>query len=369
MQLPVLYQKGKSGETLVWKIWTVGSKVIAEHGKLGGKQIRHEYIAKPKNVGKANATTAVDQANAEAKATWDNKLARKYSETIEETQVQLMLPMLAHKYEDRRDKLQFPMHIQPKLDGVRSLARWNGTRVVLLSRQGKEWTAVPHINTALEPFFRQYPKTVLDGELYVHNVGLQAISRLVKKNRPGPRGSEQVYYAVYDMPTSEGRSDLQWKDRYENLGWLGRHLSKSVTIVPTMIVDSHEDIEAQRMKYVEDGYEGAILRILTGKYAFGHRSSDLLKVKHFIDDEFKVLDVIPFDKMPECGVFIVEVNKIKPGVQCKVLMKASMEERAKILRDRKKWIGKKLTVRFQRYTEDGSLFIPTGHAERLKEDQ
>src|SRR5690606_20187250 len=153
----------------------------------------------PKNTGRSNSTTAEEQAVAEAKAMWQNKRDRKYAESIADAQEELIRPMLAYDFEKRKDKnVMYPAFVQPKLDGVRSLAYWHGDRIELLSRNGKSWRAVgtvEHIATALEQFLPR--ELILDGEIYAHGETFQQTTRLVKKYRQGE--SEKLLLHVYDI--------------------------------------------------------------------------------------------------------------------------------------------------------------------------
>ena len=73
-------------------------------------------------------------------------------------------PMLAHKYNP--DKIQYPAYIQPKLDGVRCIFTKDGA----FSRTGKQFKNLRHIESALYSLFVTYPKLILDGELYNHEL-------------------------------------------------------------------------------------------------------------------------------------------------------------------------------------------------------
>ncbi|MCF1193552.1 hypothetical protein LRR18_18355, partial [Mangrovimonas sp. AS39] len=84
----------------------------------------------------------------EARSLWQKKLDRKYSETPEDAQVESYGPMLAKDFNPK--KVKYPAYVQPKMDGVRALASWDGDRVILMSRGNKEWTVPKHINKALE---------------------------------------------------------------------------------------------------------------------------------------------------------------------------------------------------------------------------
>lgn len=101
-----------------WSVWTEGAEVIVEHGQLGGKLTQKRYTAEPKNVGRANATTAEEQAIQEADAKVAKQLKTGYYYTIEEATDHVeFTPMKAQNSDDYKHKLKFPCYIQPKLNG------------------------------------------------------------------------------------------------------------------------------------------------------------------------------------------------------------------------------------------------------------
>jgi len=161
---PVLYHKARSGAIHSWQVEVNGDIIISTHGQVDGQKIFSTKVATPKNVGRSNETTGAQQALIEAQAIWTFKRERKYSLSPSEAQEDVLLPMLAQPFEKREAKLTYPLDVQPKLDGVRALARWEGDKVVLISRSGKPWLVTTHINEQLEKIM---PKgTVLDGEIY-----------------------------------------------------------------------------------------------------------------------------------------------------------------------------------------------------------
>ncbi len=105
----------------VWSVWTEGAEVVVEHGQLGGKLTQKRYTAEPKNVGRANATTAEGQATQEAEAKVVKQLKSGYYHTTEEaTEHVEFTPMKAQNSDDYKHKLVFPCYIQPKLKDQRS---------------------------------------------------------------------------------------------------------------------------------------------------------------------------------------------------------------------------------------------------------
>ena len=67
---------------------------------------------------------------------------------------QFYAPMLAQKYDDRKDGLEYPLYSQPKLDGIRCIVQRNGHgELTAKTRNGKVIDAVPHILESLKEFF------------------------------------------------------------------------------------------------------------------------------------------------------------------------------------------------------------------------
>jgi ATP-dependent DNA ligase len=141
---PTLYHEGKKGEIRVWILSVNGDTCSTEYGTLNGQMQINKWVCTPKNEGKKNATTSEQQAIIEAEAKYTFQLERKYSTSINTAKQTLFLPMLAHDFAKKKKNLIYPVHVQPKLDGVRALARWEGNTVVLVSRSGKPYNVQRH---------------------------------------------------------------------------------------------------------------------------------------------------------------------------------------------------------------------------------
>ena len=149
-KLETLYHKSKTDAIVQWDIWTEGADIVKEYGQIGGKMQTERRTAIGKNIGRSNETTPEEQAVLEATARHKKKLDGKYSLTIEDCKKEVFLPMLAASFDKRKDKVTYPVDVQPKLDGVRCLAYWDGDSVKLMSRGGKQWKCCDHIIEAIE---------------------------------------------------------------------------------------------------------------------------------------------------------------------------------------------------------------------------
>ena len=204
-------------------------------------------------------------------------------------------PMLAHKFDiDRVDYTQPEgYYIQPKLDGVRCLIYLEQDTIVAYSRNGKQFMNIRHIEMALEPFFKQHPDVVLDGELYNHKLkhDFEKIISLVRKQKPTEEDRRNaqhlIQFHVYDYYSMDSHYE-SYKTRHFNLVASDIY-NASIHYVPAYKVRKHE--EALNMHYdafFSNGYEGSILRDGSALYKHG-RSYGLMKFKDFSDAEATIV--------------------------------------------------------------------------------
>jgi hypothetical protein len=205
------------------------------------------------------------------------------------------LPMLAHKFKDIRNP-QYPYIIQPKLNGVRCLVKFDKHGTAKLISRGGQYYKIPHLVNELNIFFNNFHQAlnispILDGEIYVHGVSLQEISGAARKEESGLFASNSwLEYHIYDIIAD--KYDEQQNIRMLQLHSLEDYLSfdcKHIKIVETTSVINAEQLKIQHDEYVADGYEGAILRAPKAIYEFNQRSKGLLKVKEYLDEEFVIV--------------------------------------------------------------------------------
>ena len=258
-------------------------------GLSDGKQVRSGWrIVEQKNVGKANQTSLEEQAFAEMTANAMKKLERGYFSDIKKVDTfDKIKPMLASKYEDANVIWGLEtIFSQPKLDGIRCVARANG----LWTRAGKELVSIPHINEELKEFFENYPDAILDGELYNHDLrqNFNKITSLVRKTKPTEadivEAKSLVQYHVYDLISSLEVFSVR-------MNFLRIVLDvPSVEIVDTSKVETAEELDDLYGAYLEDGFEGQMVR-KDELYQQNKRSKYLIKRKEFLTDEYDVIRV------------------------------------------------------------------------------
>lgn len=360
-----LYSRDKSGSLRVWRVRAIGDEIVVDHGVFDGAISRAIRKATPKNVGRSNETTAEQQAILEADAMWKYKLERKYSLTPEAAQDIVPLPMLAKDFKKAKVdyKANFGVDVQPKLDGVRAIARWEGDRIVLISRGGKAWTAVAHINEAVAKIL---PKdSEFDGEIYLHGKPFQWITSRAKKAHPD---AIQLQYHIYDMPTVDGDDSLTFDQRSNRLfSLIPTYDWPVLKPVETISVYDERTVEKYHDNWVLAGYEGAIIRLRNGLYEYGHRSSSLLKLKKFDDAEFTIIGHRAGEGTEADLVLWVCQNDTSDAVFV-TRPKGTHDDRRWLLNHATEFYGKKLKVKFFGRTDDGLPRFPIGEGIRVEED-
>lgn len=335
-----LYKLDSKGKVRILTVSTDKGKLMQESGLLDGKRVTHISTSKPKNVGRSNETNATEQAVLEAESKLKKKLDEGYFETIKEAENEVVvLPMLAKSYGDEQHKIDWSTaYVQPKLDGQRCLKN----DVQMISRQGKQIKTLPHIEKTF-PHIDDY----FDGELYSHGDNFQENMKMIKKNG---ENTINVKYHVYDMVLNS-----PFSERYALLKVLVEvEKDPNVILVPTYKVTSFDEVVAWHKRFIEDGYEGTMVRWGDDGYKTNGRSSNLLKYKDFLDVACKVVDVLPSDKRPEQGVLQCEIN----GKMFGCGMRFGHDERSEILTNKQDYIGQMAEIRFFEYSDDGIPRFP-----------
>lgn len=345
---PALHKLDNKGKVRYWEV-QVGEirqgiwGYTQYHGTLGGKIISSTTeISAGKNIGKKNETTVQEQCELKAESLWTKKRDRDgYTEHIPTEKP--LRPMLAKKYKEDGKHIKFPCLVQPKLNGLRCLAFVSSGNVRLVSRKNVEWKSLPHLVEELSKF----PDGVYDGELYKHGPLFNNIIGAVKRDEANDL-SAQIELHVYDLV--EEKTDYIYR--------LAKIVSNfpdertNIKFVNYKIINKPDEIDEVHDKFVEEGYEGIMLRNKAGGYKVNGRSKDLQKYKKFDDDEFEIVGAtenVVGDWVGTCTFRCVT----KDGNEFNVMPKGDYNTRAEFWQD---WQagkikpGDMLTVEFFGYT-------------------
>ena len=370
-ELPKLYKTTGTGKVQTWQMVIEGADTYTRFGLEDGTiQTSARETATPRNEGRANATTAEEQAVLDAESKWHKKLDSGYVQTLGEiaagtvdTSIQGgIFPMLAKTYRKDGDKIAFPAYAQPKLDGHRCVAVIDGQgRCTLWTRKRKPYASVPHIVKAVEALGLK--DVVLDGELYAHafHDRFEELAHLVRQGEP-EEGHQAVEYHVFDLQGDEG-----FGRRYERLSSLLAHARKPIVLVQTFRVEDESALMAAFDEFRAQGYEGAMVRNAKGAYESHptHRSSDLQKIKEFDDAEWPIVGIKEGKgKLAGHAIFTC---RTQDGSEFDVKLAGDSSALREYFENPDRAIGKLLTVQYQGLTgKSGVPRFPVGL--RLRED-
>jgi len=355
-----LYKIDSKGKVRTWRMEIDGNAFRAISGQQDGKKVTSGWkYATAKNVGKVNATTDEEQAIAEVDAIYKKKQEHDYFADLKDANTpRYFNPMLAAKWEDIKDEIEYPVAVQPKLDGLRAIAKKDG----IWSRQGKQFLSVPHIEEALAPLFKINPDLVLDGELYNHDLrdDFNKIISLVRKTKPSEEdlaeSAETVEFHVYDL----GHTDLTYFERAIALRQLIElNEPEHVILVEDLYATTEEEVDEIYGRHIGEGFEGGIIRLDT-PYV-NKRSKGLLKRKDFSDAEFEIVDVL--EGVGNWSGYAKHLTIRLPDGQTQNAGMAGTQEYLKqVLAEREEYIGGEATVHYFNVTPDGKLRFPVSKA-------
>lgn len=396
MKLQTLYKRTRTGAVQYWEIETQvltdnTAMIVKTSGQYGtDKPLEHtKAVTEGKNLGRSNFTTPQQQAELEAKSDWkkkqdegyktceslgishadnptssgeflwkvNNVVYQTFKEVLEAALPRYntdssgqIKPMLAQSV--KWNRVVFPCHVQPKYDGTRALAIYDGTTVKFISRTGKEYTTLGHIKTELEA--KLSDPVVLDGEIYSHELSFQEIVAAVKKQRDD---SLKLRFRVYDVVT-----DQVWTERRAFVDQLTSTISwETMHSVPTLTCNSEQEVEDLHVHYVSEGYEGVMIRLADGTYDQGQRSSNLLKVKQYDTNEFAFMSFELGQRGVEDLIAVCSA-KCTDGVwheTFKAKMQGTVAQKQELYTNQPPQMTL-LTVKHHGYTNDGLPRFPIG---------
>lgn len=366
-QYETLYCRDSMGRVRVWNMEQDGCRFRTVAGLMDGEKVVSEWtVAKAKNIGRSNATTCEEQATKEIENKYKKQRKTGYFDNIDEVDtVQYVQPMLAKKYKDYASKIDFSKECwvaQCKFNGMRCVATKDG----LFTRNGERYMTCQHIEKALEPFFKDHPDAVLDGELFneEYRQQLNQISKLITKKvhiseDDLTQCAKLVKYYVYDgYNFSDGdghyKSTEPYHIRKQSLDELIQVCFKNdgcIRTVHSYKINKLGDLNQVYTQYIDAGHEGIMLRNCSMPYE-NKRSKYLLKVKPEDDSEAEILNIIEGE-----GNWSGSGKTITLKWNDKIFdasFKGTYEQAVQFLKDKDKWIGKTVTFLYNGLTGLGT---------------
>jgi len=277
---------------------------------------------------RTNVKTGYEKALKRAQTMWNN----------EHTKCNQVLPMLANKWDDRKKYISEPFYVQPKLDGVRLLVSKDGG----ISRTGKIIPGTEVLGKGLGP--GQY----VDGEAYDPNLNFEELTSTFKTD---PLKLKFHVFDFFDLK----KCPMTFEERWDVVKSLS---NPHYEYVETFSVKKHTDMNGFHKMFMQQGYEGTMIRDKDSMYEVGQRSNYLLKYKDFQTEEYEITGAKTGHGRDADAV--VWVCKTENDNQFTVRPEGTIVQREEHYRNYKKYIGKMLTVRFQNLTALGVPRFPVG---------
>jgi DNA ligase 1 len=369
MTYPKLYKRTVTGAIQVW--WCEinpenPGQYRSVSGQVDGKMVEAEWRdGVPTNVGRSNERDSAAQVIFEIEAHYTKQQKLKYTQNIDLVdKTEFFQCMLAKDF--TKDKKLFKgeemYYSQPKLDGIRCIITSEGA----FSRAGEVFITVPHILELFAPVFEKYPNAIFDGELYNHrfkdnfNEILSIIKRQKVTEEDIQKSRELAQYWVYDFV-----SDADYYDRMESytnildeFGLIGVH--EPIQIIPSDIVRSVEHIMELYESYIEDGFEGQMIRRAKGGYET-KRTSQLLKHKTFDDNEFRIVSIERGTGNRKNMAGYV-VSALEDGRTFGAGIMGNFAFCTELLEEADEYVGGDVTIKHFKFTPDGIPRFPKAKA-------
>ena len=156
-------------------------------------------------------------------------------------------------------------------------------------------------NPTMLNIFNKYPNIILDGELYKHGKSLQQISGAARLEK-NAIDCDWLEYYLYDVIDTKNMKMIA-EDREKFLSEICNEFNCSgfnpykewnkdelqVQLVPQIKVSGWDNIQKLHDEYVSEGFEGLVIRDPNCPYRPNGRSNDMIKIKHYLDDTFKII--------------------------------------------------------------------------------
>jgi DNA ligase-1 len=162
----------------------------------------------------------------------------------------------------------------------------------------------------------------------------------------------RIQFRIFDIVPDKTDQPWEYKLRYECAKSIVENINNPlIKLVPnTPILGGPKEVDKHLKNYLNQGYEGLMLRHALSPYVRGQRSPDLFKYKKFKESEYLVQGV-EADKDGN-GILVCDGFKVR--------MKGTDAERRHQIDHPNEYIGKLVTVRYFTLTEFGQPQFPIG---------
>ena len=379
----IVMYKQNGDKVLQWAVTVKDCRICITHGQVGdnAKLQNQERVAKPKNVGRSNATDGHTQAVKESCALIRKKLDNLYvlkddfEKAAEEVPVKKQKtgeprgisadylkswrPQLAQSLHDQKRPPAFEsgVWVQAKKDGVRNISALVDGEVVFQSRNGKINNNLAYLEPSVRRILEMNPGVILDGELFRPGVKFEDLVGASKKANDSVQLEYHVYDA-YDTCNPEATFQQRFLNLFEGITEIGL-----VKVVPSFMVYSHEDVMTKHAEFVAAGDEGLMVKTPNSSLDVGKRSKNLLKVKDFSDSEEWKIVAYESAQGRDAGSVVFILESDDGSVKFNARPSMTLETRQRIFQEceqdfQNTYYGRRPTIKFQNLSSSGTPRFP-----------
>jgi DNA ligase-1 len=263
---------------------------------------------------------------------------------------------LAQKFNPKRISHLQEFIVEPKLDGIRCFSIVENNTIKMYTRSGK---LLKNFSNTIGVELLKLGEGCYDGEL----MGEDFTSLMRQAYRKENIDIGDTYLALFDfLPLDEWKSKetiMTTHERYEAL--LDKMCDINIDFEVLMPIERMhcceiKDIDNIHVQFVQEGYEGVMIKDPTAPYKFG-RSYGVMKLKNFHDADLAIKGFAEGTgrHVGKLGAVVVSYQ----GVNVQVGSGFSDELREQIWNDKSSFVGRIIEIRYQEITPDGSLRFPT----------
>lgn len=312
------------------------------------------------NTMKMEAVLSLLQKNPRLGVSWHS-----FTKVTGSPKFEVMLAKDINKIKKMDEKVQFPVYVQPKLDGYRAIAKVNSEGAwELFSRNGKKYENFPTIIEALSE--HGDPETVYDGEIMSDDFqSMQKTAFTVKKKRT----VGDVRYHIFDvLQDNEFSRKACYRDfilrlfqAHESLYCPAMNIDDVklkcdlLRWVPTFSCSSWEKVyEMHELNKINS--EGSIVR-LNKPYEF-KRTDNLMKIKEMKSQDCIIQQVIRGKGKYSEVMGAIRVLQEDGQTICEVGTGFSNEARTNFWNEQEDLKDKMVEIKYQELTPDGVMRFP-----------
>lgn len=279
-------------------------------------------------------------------------------------------PMLAAPTKEAELRaIKWPKLLSAKIDGIRMLVVEQDGKPVCLSRK-----MLPIPNLHVQALFARPEFIGLDGELVSGEPWDKDCYRKTNSAAMTAEGTPDIYWYVFDSFDMPSMGYVQRAIYAKSI--VNKFPTSRARWLPQIPINGYDEMRAIEEGYLEQGYEGAMLRCPKAPYKENRstlKQEWLLKVKRFTDSDAEVIDTTELmhndneattdetgytkrsshaagkSNSGTLGTLVVKcIDENDPfyGVQFEVGTGFTAEQRANLWKNRKYLVGKKIKYKY-----------------------